>query len=123
VNGRAPVYSTAAAGLLAMQMCGNYEGQEVQSSAEWLLEMKPDPDAQWFYYGTYYYAQGMYQRGGKYADVAKKNAEEALLPRQNADGSWTATHHREAEAGTVYCTSMGILALAVKYHFLPIYQR
>jgi len=123
VNGRAPVYSTAAAGLLAMQMCGNYEGQEVQSSAEWLLEMKPDPDAQWFYYGTYYYAQGMYQRGGKYADAAKKNAVEALLPRQNADGSWTATHHREAEAGTVYCTSMGILALAVKYHFLPIYQR
>jgi hypothetical protein len=123
VNGRAPVYSTAAAGLLAMQMCGNYDGQEVQSSSEWLLAVKPDPDAQWFYYGTYYYAQGMYQRGGKYADAAKKNAEEALLPRQNPDGSWRATHHREAEAGTVYCTSMGILALAVKYHFLPIYQR
>lgn len=123
VNGRSPVYSTAAAGLLAMQMCGNYEGQEVQSSAEWLLETKLDPDGLWFYYGTYYYSQGMYQRGGKYADVAKKNAEEALLPRQNADGSWSATHHRESEAGTVYCTAMGILALAVKYHFLPIYQR
>jgi hypothetical protein len=123
VNGRAPVYSTAAAGLLSMQMCGKYEGLEVQASADYLMEMKPDPDGLWFYYGTYYYSQGMYQRGGKYADVAKKNAEEALLPRQNADGSWTATHHREAEAGTVYCTSMGILALAVKYHFLPIYQR
>ncbi len=123
VNGRAPVYSTAAAGLLAMQMCGKYEGLEVQASADWLLEWKLDPDGLWFYYGTYYYSQGMYQRGGKYANSAKKNAEEALLPRQNADGSWRATQHREAEAGTVYCTSMGILALAVKYHFLPIYQR
>jgi len=123
VNGRAPVYSTAAAGLLSMQMCGKYEGLEVQASADWLLETKPDPDGLWFYYGTYYYSQGMYQRGGKYAEVARKSAEEALLPRQNADGSWTATQHREAEAGTVYCTSMGILALAVKYHFLPIYQR
>jgi hypothetical protein len=123
VNGRAPVYSTAAAGLLSLQMCGNYDGQEVQSCAEWLLERKPDPDGLWFYYGTYYYSQGMYQRGGKYADVAKKNVEEALLPRQAADGSWSATQNREVEAGTVYCTSLGVLALAVKYHFLPIYQR
>jgi hypothetical protein len=123
VNGRAPVYSTAAAGLLSLQMCGNYEGQEVQSSADWLMETKPDPDGLWFYYGTYYYSQGMYQRGGKYADVAKKNVEEALLPRQSSDGSWSATQHREVEVGTVYCTSLGVLALAVKYHFLPIYQR
>jgi hypothetical protein len=123
VNGRAPIYSTAAAGLLSLQMCGRYEGQEVTSSADWLLETKPDPDGLWFYYGTYYYSQGMYQRGGKYADVAKKSAEDALLPRQAADGSWSATQHREVEAGTVYCTSLGVLALAVKYHFLPIYQR
>jgi hypothetical protein len=123
VNGRAPVYSTVAAGLLSMQMCGNYEGLEVTGSTDWLMQVKPDPDGLWFYYGSYYYAQGMYQRGGKYADHAKKNMEEALLPRQNPDGSWRATQHREAEAGDVYCTSLGILALAVKYHFLPIYQR
>ena len=123
VNGRAPVYSTVAAGLLSMQMCGNYEGLEVQGSTEWLMEVKPDPDGIWFYYGTYYYAQGMYQRGGKFAEAAKKKTEEALLGRQNADGSWRATHHREAEAGDVYCTALSILALAVKYHFLPIYQR
>jgi hypothetical protein len=123
VSGRAPVYSTVAAGLLSMQMCGNYEGLEVAGSTTWLMEVKPDPDGQWFYYGSYYYAQGMYQRGGKFAEHAKKNIEEALLPRQNPDGSWRATQQREAEAGDVYCTSMAILALAVKYHFLPIYQR
>lgn len=122
-NGRAPVYSTVAAGLLSLQMCGRYEGLEVTASADWLLEAKLDPDSQWFFYGTYYYAQGMYQRAGKFAEAAKKNVEESLLPRQNPDGSWRATHHREAEAGDVYCTSLGILALAVKYHFLPIYQR
>jgi hypothetical protein len=123
VSGRAPVYSTVAAGLLSMQMCGNYEGLEVTASTEWLMEVKPDPDSLWFYYGTYYYAQGMYQRGGKFAEGAKKKVEEALLPNQNPDGSWAARHHREADAGNVYCTSLGILALAVKYHFLPIYQR
>jgi prenyltransferase beta subunit len=65
----------------------------------------------------------MYQRGGKFAEAAKKKTEEALLPKQNPDGSWRASHHREADAGDVYCTSLSILALAVKYHFLPIYQR
>ena len=123
VNGRAPVYSTAAAGLLALQMCASYEGPEVTATTEYLMKSKLDPDGLWFYYGTYYYAQGMYQRGGKFSDHARKSVEEALLPRQNPDGSWRATQHREADAGTVYCTSMGILALAVKYHFLPIYQR
>jgi hypothetical protein len=123
VNGRAPVYSTVAAGLLSMQMCGNYEGLEVTGSTDWLMETKLDPDGRWFYYGTYYYAQGMYQRGGKFAEIAKKNVEEVLLPSQNADGSWAAREHREADAGNVYCTALGILALAVKYHYLPIYQR
>jgi hypothetical protein len=122
-NGRAPVYSTAAAGLLSLQMCGRYEGFEVAASADWLMDVKLDPDSQWFYYGTYYYAQGMYQRGGRYAEASRQRVEEALLPHQNPDGSWAARHHREAEAGNVYCTALGILALAVKYHFLPIYQR
>jgi hypothetical protein len=123
VNGRAPVYSTAAAGILALQMCASYEGVEVTSSTDWLMKWKLDPDGLWFYYGTYYYAQGMYQRGGKFSEHARKTVEDVLLPRQNPDGSWRATQHREAEAGSVYCTSLGILALAVKYHFLPIYQR
>lgn len=122
-NGRAPVYSTGAAGLLSLQMCGRYEGLEVTCSTDWLMDLKPDPDGLWFYYGTYYYAQGMYQRGGKYWETARQRVEEALLPHQNPDGSWAARHYREAEAGNVYCTSLGILALAVKFHFLPIYQR
>ena len=29
----------------------------------------------------------------------------------------------ERGVGAVYTTSLGILALAVKYHYLPIYQR
>jgi hypothetical protein len=123
INGRAPVYSTASAGLLALPMCGKYEGQEVTSTAEWLRGKDLDPDSQWFYYGTYYYAQAMYQRGGKDADAARGKVEATLLPLQHPDGSWQATHHREQEAGGVYCTALSVLALAVKHHYLPIYQR
>ena len=124
-DGRTPLYATAGAGLLAMQVCGMYDGLEVTSSADWLMKVKPDAGLSWFYYGTYYYAQGMYQRGGRPAEEARKNVEEVLLRLQQPDGSWTAAHQRdmEASAGPVYSTSLAVLALAVKHHFLPLYER
>jgi len=120
---RHPSWASAAAGLLAMQVCGLYNTPEVAGSADWLRAQKLDWQQEFFLYGTYYYAQGMYQRGGEYAEHARRAVEEALLPRQQADGSWRAPHGQEHNAGSVYGTSMAVLSLAVKYHFLPIYQR
>ena len=121
--GQNPEYAMAAAGLLSLQVCGEYECPEVVGSADWLKEKKIDWNTEWFFYGTYYYAQGMFQRGGEYASHARKLVEEILLPKQNPDGSWQGQHGQERGSGKVYCTAMGVLSLAVKYHFLPIYQR
>ena len=74
-------------------------------------------------YGTYYYAQGMYQRGGDHADTARKLVQEMLLKEQDGNGSWEAKNGEERNAGRVYCTSMAVLSLSVKYHYLPIYQK
>lgn len=120
---RTPSWASASAGLLAMQVCGLYEAPEVAGAADWLRARELDWRQEFFLYGTYYYAQGMYQRGGIYAEHARRAVEEALLPRQQADGSWEAPHGQERNAGRVYGTSMAVLSLAVKYHFLPIYQR
>ena len=49
--------------------------------------------------------------------------EELILPKQQAEGSWLSAHGQENGAGRVYSTSMACLCLAVKYHYLPIYQR
>jgi hypothetical protein len=124
-TGHAPKFSTAGAGLLALQVCGKYEGPEVTGAADWLLKTKPEPGEPWFFYGIYYYAQGMYQRGGRHAEEARKHTEEVLTRIQNSDGSWAAMHQRDSEgaAGMIYSSSLAILALAVKHHFLPIYQR
>jgi hypothetical protein len=121
--GRGPEYAMAAAGLLSLQVCGQYDCAEVKGSAEYLKEKKLDYNQEWFFYGTYYYAQGMFQRGGEYAAMARKAVEETILPRQQPDGSWLGAHGQENGAGKVYSTSMACLCLAVKYHFLPIYQR
>ena len=118
----APVWSTAAEGLLALQVCGEYETPEVISTADWLLKTPPKGHGAWFFYGTYYYAQGMYQRGGAHADEAAKQVSETLLPLQEEDGSWKSNGGSESNM-RVYRTAMAILSLSVKYHYLPIYQR
>ena len=65
----------------------------------------------------------MYQRGGEHAKVAKKKVEDILLKEQSGkSGAWIGSG-QENSHGEIYCTCMAVLALAVKYHYLPIYQR
>ena len=118
-----PSFAMTAAGLLAMQVCGEYESPLVIGAADWLLENPPKWKDRFFFYGTYYYAQGMYQRGGVHAETAQQLVRKLLLERQEADGSWSAPGGEELGAGRTYATSLAILSLSVKYHFLPIYQR
>ncbi len=121
-GGREGRISSTAQGLLALQVCGQYDAPEVKGAAERLGISPPGPKDSWFFYGLYYYAQGMYQRGGDQAADAARHVSAILLPLQGQDGSWTGTS-QEARAGPIYCTSLATLALAVKYHLLPIYQR
>ncbi|MCA9125854.1 MAG: terpene cyclase/mutase family protein [Planctomycetales bacterium] len=116
-------FAMTAAGLLAMQVCGQYESPLVSGSTEWLLRNPPKWKDRYFFYGMYYYAQGMHQRGGNIAEDAKRVARELLLPQQQNDGSWMAPGGEELGAGKVYATCLAILSLSVEYHYLPIYQR
>ena len=118
-----PTFAMTAAGLLAMQVCGQYESPQVLGASDWLLEHPPKWDDRFFFYGAYYYAQGMHQRGGKHAESADELVRNLLLEKKQADGSWSAPNGEEAGAGKVYSTCMAILSLSVKYHYLPIYQR
>lgn len=118
-----PTFTMTAAGLLAMQVCGEYESPLVAGAADWLLDHPPKWTDRFCSYGTYYYAQGMYQRGGKHAQTAETLVQEMLLEKQAGNGSWTAQNGSEKSHGTVYATTMAVLSLSVKYHYLPIYQR
>ena len=122
-TGRSPSYTMTSAGLLAMQVCGEYESPLVAGAADWLLEHPPKWKEHFFFYGTYYYAQGMYQRGGEHATTAQRLVQEVLLDKQQDDGSWRAERGQEHNVGKVYATSLAVLSLSVKYHYLPIYQR
>ena len=115
--------STTAEGLLAMQVCGQYDTEEVKGASDRLLKDGVRQGERWFFYTTYYYAQGMYQRGGKHADEAKRLVADLLLPLQSREGWWEGINGEERQGGKVYATAMAVLSLSVKNHFLPIYQR
>jgi hypothetical protein len=122
-NQRNPTYTMTSAGLLALQVCGRYESPLVVAASDWLMANPPKWGDRFFFYGTYYYAQGMHQRGGHYAKQAETLVKKLLLDKQQGNGSWIAQGGEETGPGTVYSTSLAILSLSVKYHYLPIYQR
>lgn len=121
--GKGSEISTTAEGLLALQVCGDYDSEEVKGASERLLQKGLSAGDKWFYYTAYYMAQGMYQRGEKFSTEGRRMIADAVLPLQRAEGSWEAESGEERQGGKVYSTSLAVLSLAVKNHFLPIYQR
>jgi hypothetical protein len=117
-------FGSAAAGLLCLQIIGEWDSPEVKGSAQFFLDYKiPKPKGRdHFYYGMYYYAQGMYQFGGENADHARKTVREIMFGLQQDDGSWPLAH-KARNVGSVYSTCMALLSLSIHYHYLPIYQR
>ena len=119
--GGGPSYSAAAEGLLALQVCGEYAAPELTGTVEWLrLNKLKNPNVSHFFYGTYYFAQGMYQHGGTTADEARQLVENLLLADQKENGRWES---QDATSSPVYGTALAILSLSVRHHFMPIYQR
>ena len=120
---RRPTFTMTAAGLLALQVCGQYDSKIVSGAAKWLLEHPPKVSERFFFYGIYYYAQAMHQVGGEAAKEAALLVPELLIQSQRNDGSWIGRGGEEKNIGSVYATTLAILSLSVRYHYLPIYQK
>ena len=110
-------------GITALEVCGLHHAPEAVGGAEWLLDHPLNVDSNYFYYGVYYTAVGMFKMGGQYADRNYDRLLRLLLRIQRPDGSWEAPRGSEQGIGNIYCTSMSVLALAIEYRYLPIYQR
>ncbi len=112
----------AGTGVLCLEICGQHHADESLRAADYLLRDPLRPTDSFFYYGVYYCTVGMFQVGGRHWDTTNSRMTNLLLPMQLADGSWP-NEGRESAYGRIYSTSMTVLALAVEYRYLPIYQR
>jgi len=110
-------------GILALEICGDHQTPEALAGAEYLLKHPPRWAASYFFYEVYYCPQALFQLGDKYFLAYYPKLVSILLEHQERDGSWLSDDANDRSGGRNYCTAMAVLALAVEYRYLPIYQR
>lgn len=110
-------------GILALEICGEHMTTQAVAGAEYLLKHPPRWSSEYFFYEAYYCSQAMFQMGDKYFLVYYPKLAAILLEHQEKNGSWLSGDGNDRTGGRNYCTAMAVLALAVEYRYLPIYQR
>jgi hypothetical protein len=110
-------------GILALEICGSHLTPEAVAGAEYLMKHPPRWGNEYFFYEAYYCAQATFQVGDRYFDAYHPKLAAILVERQDKDGSWLSGDGNDRSGGRPYCTAMAVLALAVEYRYLPIYQR
>ncbi len=121
--GQPPNNPRTGTGVLALEICGEHLTAEAIAGADYLLKNPPHWSSPYFFYEVYYCPQAMFQMGDKYFLVYYPKLVKILLDHQEGDGSWLSGDGNDRSGGRSYCTAMAVLALAVEYRYLPIYQR
>ncbi|MCE9529574.1 MAG: terpene cyclase/mutase family protein [Planctomycetes bacterium] len=125
--GGAPGFARTAAGCCVLYLSGKYDDNKYLDPAVKFLQKRFDQPDGHFFYGHYYAAHAMYQRGGKEWEewYGKLNKVFMTPGQQTTDGpmagSWSATRHREV--GPVYQTAIAVICLSTPLHYLPVFQR
>lgn len=112
-----------AAGITALQVCGEHDAPELSQAIPVLTDRLPRYRERYFFYGAYYASVALHQQGGDAWTNNKDSLFREILLRQNRDGSWNGVDGSEKPLGKVYATSLAVLALTVEYGYLPIYQK
>lgn len=110
-------------GILSLELCGEHASPEALAGAKYLLAHPPSWGSDYFFYEAYYCPQALFQLGDEFFLPYFNQLLPILLDRQEPDGSWYSPTGNDRTGGRNYCTAMAILALAVEYRYLPIYQR
>lgn len=80
----------------------------------------------YFYFVSFYTAQGAFQAGDNAWLAYAAPLERLLLDHQRGDGSWEYppdNRVQSAQGGYVYSTAMAVLLLSLDRQYLPMYQR
>ena len=108
------------AGLLCLELCGQHDSPATKKAGRYLMNVYEQlPNQARCFYGMYYTAQGLFQIGGDEWQRFSKWMYDYWIPRQAPDGHWDRTE----QGCPYYQTAMVVLAFAVPYRQLPIYQR
>ncbi len=92
---------------------------ELEGTRKYLVDHLDNSSSQsWPFYERYYKAQALFQADYESWEKWNRNTIQELRNMQDDDGKIGKSQH-----GPAYSTSMSLLALALNYRFLPIYER
>lgn len=111
--------------MLTLILGGRHKHKGVADGIRWFESREyPRPwRTGYFYLATYYSSQAMAQVGGDTWNQIFPAIARNLLDEQTAGGFWPPGRGNERNFGSVYSTSLAVLALTPAYQLLPIYQR
>jgi len=120
----APGPARTAAGVLSMQLSGEFDHPAVARGLAYLKQQGYSPTMEHFWYLNYYAMQAHYQAGGdRWADWHPK-VRKLMLSTQHEDGSWPGYGDAKYNGATnCFSTAMAAMSLEVYLHYLPAYQR
>lgn len=117
-------FPRSAAGVVALNSAGIYSGREVERGLAYLDQFLPrgregalQAQDGHFFYGHYYAVQAMWQADGERWARWYPAIRDALVKRQQADGSWVDPISAE------YGTAMAVIILHMPENSVPIFQR
>lgn len=107
----------SAIGAVIFSIAKQKNTREYKAVVRYLEQARLNHQDHHFFYCLYYSALAYFHIGGEIWEKWSKPTFKYLLAAQNQDGSWNGTQ------GKTFSTTMALLALAVNYRFLPIYER
>jgi RNA polymerase sigma factor (sigma-70 family) len=118
-GGAMSAFPRSAAGVLALSYDPRPDVPSINKGITYLMEFKPQQGNRisHFFYGHYYAAQAMRQRGGNAWKAWYKTIRNDLLARQSRQGgSWSDT------VGTDYGTAMALIILQAPKNYLLMFR-
>jgi hypothetical protein len=104
-------------GTLVYSLARRKDLKEFDATLGYLKQRLEQVPAGWVEYGRYYQAQALFQGDVESWEKWNKLLIRQLRQAQKGDGSFS------GQNGPAISTSMSLLALALNYRFLPIYER
>jgi hypothetical protein len=114
-------FPRSAAGIVALNSAGIYQGREIERGLEYIDQFLPrrselGQDSH-FFYGHYYAVQVMWLAGGERWERWYPTIRDSLIARQQPNGSWPDPICFE------YGTAMACIVLQMPDNSVPIFQR
>lgn len=120
LGGGRTTYALTAAGVVALNSAGIYDGKEVDSGLKYIEKHRPNGNFSGGFsqfYAEYYAAQAMWHAGGEQWTQWYTALRDTLLRTQRPGGGWS-----DPSVGDEFGAAVGCIVLQLPYNYVPVFS-